>query len=95
MGDTEQVVTTLHPQNYQDGYHVGDCYRRGNTVLMDLTAVPGSEATQLVDFAAGLVVARGGDMRRVAPRVFLLSHPGDTDHPARGERDTTARPSDG
>lgn len=75
MGDTEQVVKTLHPQNYQDVYYVGDYYRQGNAVLMDLSGVPGSEATQLVDFAAGLVVARGGDMQRVAPKVFLLSHP--------------------
>ena len=75
MGDTEHVVKTLHPQNYQDVYYVGDYYRQGNAVLMDLTDVPGSEATQLVDFAAGLVVARGGDMQRVAPKVFLLSHP--------------------
>lgn len=69
------MVKTLHPQNYQDVYYVGDYYRQGNAVLMDLTDVPGSEATQLVDFAAGLVVARGGEMQRVAPRVFLLSHP--------------------
>ncbi|MEB3366107.1 cell division protein SepF [Saccharopolyspora mangrovi] len=79
MGDTEHVVKTLHPQNYQDVYYVGDYYRQGNAVLMDLTDVPGSEATQLVDFAAGLVVARGGDMQRVAPKVFLLSHPEGAD----------------
>ncbi|MER7010722.1 cell division protein SepF [Saccharopolyspora sp. NPDC000359] len=69
------MVKTLHPRNYDDAYHVGDYFRQGNSVLMDLSGVSSSEARQLVDFAAGMVVAREGSMERVAPRVFLLSHP--------------------
>lgn len=69
------VVKTLHPQNYADVYHVGDYFRQGNSVLMDLSALSNTEARQLVDFAAGMVVARDGSMERVAPKVFLLTHP--------------------
>jgi FtsZ-interacting cell division protein YlmF len=29
-----------------------------------------------VDFAAGLVFGRGGDMDRLSPKVFLLTPPG-------------------
>ncbi|MGW1676432.1 cell division protein SepF [Saccharopolyspora sp. NPDC002376] len=68
------MVKTLHPQNYADVYHVGDYFRQGNAVLMDLTDLTNAEAIQLVDFAAGMVVARDGNMERVAPKVFLLSH---------------------
>ncbi|MDA3627386.1 cell division protein SepF [Saccharopolyspora oryzae] len=68
------MVKTLHPQNYADVYHVGDYFRQGNAVLMDLTALTNTEAIQLIDFAAGMVVARDGNMERVAPKVFLLSH---------------------
>ncbi|SFN50604.1 cell division inhibitor SepF [Saccharopolyspora antimicrobica] len=69
------MVKTLHPQSYADVCHVGDYFRQGNSVLMDLSAVPNAEARQLVDFAAGMVVARDGSMERVASKVFLLTHP--------------------
>ena len=67
------MVKTLHPQTYQDVYYVGDYFRQGNAVVMDLTALSNAEATQLVDFAAGMVVGKGGGMDRIAPKVFLLT----------------------
>ncbi|MBB4938149.1 FtsZ-interacting cell division protein YlmF [Streptosporangium album] len=45
---------------------------------MDLTKLPDSEAKQFVDFAAGLVFGRGGDMDRLSPKVFLLMPRGMT-----------------
>lgn len=69
------MVKTLRPQSYAEVYEVGECFRQGNPVLMDLTGLPKAEATQLVDFAAGMVVARDGTMTRVAPRTYLLAHP--------------------
>ncbi|GAA2821162.1 cell division protein SepF [Saccharopolyspora taberi] len=66
------MVKTLHPQSYDDVYYVGDYFRQGNAVVMDLTALSNAEAVQLVDFAAGLVVAKNGDLDRIAPKVFLL-----------------------
>lgn len=42
-------------------------------VVMDLTAIPdAAEARQLVDFCAGLICARGGDMELLSPKVFML-----------------------
>ena len=67
------MVKTLHPQTYQDVYYVGDYFRQGNAVVMDLTALSNAEATQLVDFAAGMVVGKGGGMDRIAHKVFLLT----------------------
>ncbi|WP_312882281.1 cell division protein SepF [Streptosporangium album] len=50
----------------------------GHPVVMDLTKLPDSEAKQFVDFAAGLVFGRGGDMDRLSPKVFLLMPRGMT-----------------
>jgi cell division inhibitor SepF len=66
------VVKTLHPQNYGEVFYVGHFFREGTPVVMDLTSLTDAEARQTVDFAAGLVVGRGGAMERIAPRVFLL-----------------------
>ncbi|WP_101376703.1 cell division protein SepF [Saccharopolyspora spinosa] len=70
------MVKTLHPQNYNDVYHVGDYFRQGVPVVMDLTSLPKAEAVRLIDFASGMVIGRGGAIDRVAPKVFLLTPPG-------------------
>ncbi|MDP9847068.1 cell division protein SepF [Streptosporangium lutulentum] len=66
------MFKTLCPQTYNEALYVGHYFRTGVPVVMDLTKMPNGEAKQFVDFAAGLVFGRGGDMDRLAPRVFLL-----------------------
>ncbi|MGJ6965199.1 cell division protein SepF [Streptosporangium sp. G11] len=66
------MVKTLRPQNYNEAIYVGHFFRTGVPVVMDLTGLPDDEAKQFVDFAAGLVFGRGGDMDRLSPKVFLL-----------------------
>jgi cell division inhibitor SepF len=77
--ETDAVFKTLCPQNYNEVLYVGHYFRTGVPVVMDLTGVPDGEAKQFVDFAAGLVLGRGGDMDRLAPKVFLLMPRGMTD----------------
>jgi len=66
------VVKTLRPQNYDEAIYVGHFFRTGVPVVMDLNGLADDEAKQFVDFAAGLVFGRGGDMDRLSPKVFLL-----------------------
>lgn len=67
------MVKTLRPRNYNEALHVGHFFRNKRVpVVMDLTALTDDVAKQFVDFAAGLVFGRGGDMDRIAPKIFLL-----------------------
>ncbi|WP_433370106.1 cell division protein SepF [Streptosporangium sp. CA-115845] len=66
------MIKTLCPRDYNEAVYVGHFFRTGTPVVMDLTKLPDSEAKQFVDFAAGLVFGRGGDMDRLSPKVFLL-----------------------
>jgi cell division inhibitor SepF len=66
-------ITTLHPTGYGDARIVGERYRDGFPVLMDLTDLPESDAKRLVDFAAGLAFGLRGKIERVTNRVFLLT----------------------
>ncbi|WP_326826304.1 cell division protein SepF [Streptosporangium sp. NBC_01756] len=66
------MIKTLCPRDYNEAIYVGHFFRTGTPVVMDLTKLPDSEAKQFVDFAAGLVFGRGGDMDRLSPKVFLL-----------------------
>jgi cell division inhibitor SepF len=66
-------ITTLHPTTYHEARTVGEHFRDGVPVIMNLTEMAESDARRLVDFAAGLAFGLRGSMERVTNRVFLLS----------------------
>lgn len=66
------MVKTLRPQNYNEIFYVGDWFRCGTPVVMDLSEFGEADAVPLVDFASGLIVGCGGAMERIAPGLFLL-----------------------
>ncbi|MEU0481884.1 cell division protein SepF [Streptosporangium sp. NPDC006013] len=72
------ILETVRPRDYNDVRHVGQYFREGIPVVMDLTAVADDEARQFVDFAAGLICGRRGDMERLSPKIFLLIPSGST-----------------
>ena len=46
-------ITTLHPTNYAEARAIGEHYREGIPVIMNLTEMENADAKRLVDFAAG------------------------------------------
>ena len=66
-------ITTLHPRTYNEARTIGEHFREGTPVIMNLTEMVDSDAKRLVDFAAGLVFGLRGSIDRVTNRVFLLS----------------------
>ena len=66
-------ITTLHPRNYNDARTVGEYFRDGTPVIMNLTDMDDADAKRLVDFSAGLVFGMHGTIERVTAKVFLLS----------------------
>jgi len=68
-------ITTLHPRNYNEARLVGENYRDGTPVIMNLSEMDDNDAKRLVDFAAGLIFATRGTIERVTNKVFLLSPP--------------------
>lgn len=69
----EYRITTVHPTTYNEARTVGEAYREGTPVIMNLSELDESDAKRLVDFAAGLVFGLHGSFDRVTNRVFLLS----------------------
>ena len=66
-------ITTLHPRSYNDARRIGEEYRSGNPVIMNLTELDDKDAKRIVDFAAGLVFGLQGSIERVTNKVFMLS----------------------
>jgi cell division inhibitor SepF len=66
-------ITTLHPRTYNEARTIGEHFREGTPVIMNLTEMIDSDARRLVDFAAGLIFGLRGSIDKVTNKVFLLS----------------------
>jgi cell division inhibitor SepF len=66
-------IETLHPRSYNDARRIGEEYREGVPVIINLTGMDDNDAKRIVDFAAGLVFGLRGSIERITNKVFLLS----------------------
>lgn len=66
-------IVTLHPRNYNEAKTIGEHYRQGVPVIMNVTDMTDADAKRLVDFGAGLAFGLHGSIERVTQKVFLLS----------------------
>ena len=66
-------ITTLHPRAYNDARAIGEAFRDGTPVIMNLSEMDDGDAKRIVDFSAGLVFGLRGTIERVTQKVFLLS----------------------
>jgi cell division inhibitor SepF len=66
-------ITTLHPRTYNEARTIGEHFRDGTPVIINLTEMVDSDARRLVDFSAGLIFGLRGSIDRVTNKVFLLS----------------------
>lgn len=66
-------IENLHPRSYNDARRIGEHYRDGIPVIMNLSELDDSDAKRIIDFAAGLVFGCRGSIERITNKVFLLS----------------------
>jgi cell division inhibitor SepF len=66
-------ITTVQPRTYNEARQIGEFFREGVPVIMNLTEMDDHDAKRLVDFAAGLIFGLRGSIERVTNKVFLLS----------------------
>ncbi|ALR11550.1 cell division protein SepF [Mycobacteroides saopaulense] len=84
-GSPLSKITTLRPKDYSEARTIGERFRDGTPVIMDLVSMDNADAKRVVDFAAGLAFALRGSFDKVATKVFLLS-PADIDVSAEERR---------
>lgn len=72
VADLSRIITVC-PRTYNEARTIGEHFRNGVPVIMNLTEMEDSDAKRLVDFAAGLIFGLHGRIERVTNKVFLLS----------------------
>lgn len=78
-----QKPATVKLAGFADAREVGETYRVGQAVILDMTELSDVEARRMVDFAAGLAFAVRGSIDKVTTKVFML-------HPPEAESSDTA-----
>lgn len=71
-GEMNEIVT-LDPKNYADAKDVAANFRTGVPVIINIGAMSETDAKRMLDFMLGLKEGLEGHLRRVTPKVYLLS----------------------
>src|SRR6478752_10109884 len=58
-------IATVTPNSFRDARGIGELFRDGIPVVMNLTAMEPSDAKRVVDFAAGLQFGLRGSIQRI------------------------------
>ncbi|GAA1718982.1 cell division protein SepF [Propioniferax innocua] len=72
VADLSRIITVC-PRTYNEARTIGEHFRDGVPVIMNLSEMEDTDAKRLVDFAAGLIFGLHGRIERVTNKVFLLS----------------------
>ena len=70
------MASSIHraePKRFNEARELGERFKDGVPVIMNLQQTEDAIARRLVDFASGLVFARDGKIELVANRVYLLT----------------------
>lgn len=64
--DYSAAIISVCPRTYNDAKDIGEPFRDGDAVVMDLSEVDKPTAMRLIDFAAGLCFAARGKMHKLS-----------------------------
>jgi cell division inhibitor SepF len=70
---TSSKVHVTNPTTFNDVEEVGERFRNGIPVIMNLDGASEGVAKRMLDFASGLIYGLDGRIERVGDRVFLLT----------------------
>ena len=65
-------VAEVAPHGFNEAQQVGDRFKAGSAVAMDLSGVDRDLARRLIDFCSGLCYALGGKMERLGGQTYLI-----------------------
>ena len=66
-------IVSIQPTTFNDARRIGEEFRSGSPVILNLSELDYADQVRVVDFSAGLVHGLQGTLEKVAKEVFLLS----------------------
>ena len=66
-------IFKIRPTEYAEARIIGEKFRQGSSVLIDLTLVSADTATRITDFVEGIVYGQGGKIEMITDEIFLIT----------------------
>ncbi len=66
-------VVRMTPSAYSDVKSIGEGFRAGDVISMDLSGLTADDAKRMIDFASGLTFGLQGTIERLGGKTFLLT----------------------
>lgn len=90
-------IYTIEPKTYEEAPEVAANYRLGIPVIVNMGGMSEVDSKRMLDFMLGLKEGLEGHMKRVTPKVFLLTPNhvavnNDEDEATEGQDDLLVRP---
>lgn len=63
----------VEPKSYAEAQSIGDKFKQGTPVILNLTLTTPDLAKRLLDFASGLTYGLDGGLQKVSDKVFMLT----------------------
>ena len=70
---SDQRVHFVAPKSFNDAQDIGDRFRDGVPVIINLQAADHALAMRVIDFASGLAYGLEGGMKQIADKVFVVT----------------------
>jgi cell division inhibitor SepF len=66
-------IVNVAPRSFNEAKQIGEEFRAGHAVIMNLQEIDDETSRRLIDYASGLVHGLEGKMERVSHKVFVIS----------------------
>jgi cell division inhibitor SepF len=73
ISTTPMRMHIVEPKSFNDAQQIGDKFKSGIPVIINLQQTEKDVAKRIVDFSSGLVYALNGAITTIAQRVFLIT----------------------
>jgi len=65
-------IRHFRPYSFGEAAKIGETFKEGVPIVLNLTTTDEKQAQKLIDFASGMAFVTDGKLERITPRVFLL-----------------------
>lgn len=65
-------IRHVRPHSFAEAAKIGETFKEGVPIVLNLTTTDEKQAQKLIDFASGMAFVTDGKLERITPRVFLL-----------------------
>jgi cell division inhibitor SepF len=66
-------IITIQPRSFNDARQIGEEFRKGHAVIMNVSEIDEVNKRRLVDYASGLVHGLEGKIEKISNAVFIIS----------------------